>query len=158
MQARAYALVGDDRAALAVLQAIDPSGQPPFDRPKMFAMLAYTYHQLNRREEAVEAAQAGLDDIGSSQAAGYAGSWMAYDRAMLLALLNRPDQALDALDEAYQQGWRYLHIASWTPFMDQFIGGEPRYIAFKGKVLADIERMREAVEAREAEATASGDA
>ena len=62
-----------------------------------------------------------------------------YTEAVLLAMRNQPERALEKLDQAYQRGFREL----WTLNIDfrlDSLREQPEFIALKNRITDDVSR------------------
>ncbi len=135
------------RYARAHPELVD-SDPPNVNAFNLFAAidLAYVYVQLGEQNKADELLQRGLETTRTMSRLGTVGYWIA--DARIYATQNRTDQAVDALSQAIDQGWRVL---SWyhlrhDPNLES-VRHEPKFQVLREKVEADLamqaKRMRE---------------
>ncbi|MGK7296636.1 MAG: winged helix-turn-helix domain-containing tetratricopeptide repeat protein [Candidatus Wenzhouxiangella sp. M2_3B_020] len=111
-------------------------------------LLAYAYMQADRPEAAYDFASRTLALLKETESYGNRRPVVFFRQAAMLALLDREEEAFEALEEAFEWGWRHYHQPdTFRPLLDQLIGDDPRYTAFTQRVLAGLEAMRAAVEA-----------
>lgn len=142
---RANLLTGDVDAAIESLEQPENWGEWR-GKSETRCLLAYAYLQAGRPGSARDLADQTLALLEETESHGNRRPVLYFRKAMLLAMLDRREEALEALDEAYQSGWRHYHAVTVRPFLDELMGDDERYAELIQRVRADIDGMRLAVE------------
>ncbi|MBS3800879.1 MAG: tetratricopeptide repeat protein, partial [Thioalkalivibrio sp.] len=146
---RASLLAGDVDSAIRSLESAG-NWKNWRARTTTRGLLAHAYLQAGRPEAAHDLASRTLALLEETESYGNRRPVVFFRQAAMLALLDRKDEAFEALEEAYEWGWRHYHQPdSFRPLLDQLIGDDPRYTAFIEQVREDLEEMRAAVESED---------
>ncbi len=94
--------------------------------------LRHAYAVSGRREEAMTV----LDDLMEEQAGGDASGWNSWNMALTYTGLGEREQALDWLEQAYEEHASALILLKITPAFDT-LRSEPRFQALLEKVGLD---------------------
>lgn len=144
---RANLLNGNFEAAIESLEQPRDWGEWR-GRSETQALLAYAYSRAGRPETAHDLAAQTLASLEGTENQGTRRPTLYFRKALLLELLDRREEALEALEEAYRWGWRHYNAVTVRPFLDRLMGDDERYAAFIRRVRKDIEAMRAKVESR----------
>jgi predicted Zn-dependent protease len=107
--------------------------------------LAYTYHQLNQAQLAIDSANEALVQIKKLRELGYDQPWLDELEAANLIILDRDNEALEILEHAYERGLRNRTLFSNLWGIEKLLGDDPRYLAYTQRIDKDVELQKQEI-------------
>ncbi len=141
-EAAMYNRVGNPEAALRVLRPVSIDQTGPLRYLFVLSQRALAQHDLGMQSEALSTTEEAFEIVRNLRDRGNAQGWLYDMEGVLLAMRGEVDQAIDAVQESYELGWRNVYGFSIYWMHDRLLGDDPRYVEIRNRIQDDVERMQ----------------
>ncbi|MDJ0653515.1 MAG: hypothetical protein QNJ40_05125 [Xanthomonadales bacterium] len=138
-----WLLDGNYERAEQNLDRVDIDWLDTYAKVGHHADLALLYSRTDRPEEALEQVGLGRELLKAARGQGYGSTWLLEADAIFLAMEGNANEAVAALELAFDQGNRWHGMMSRYPVLDVLLGDDPDYRSHKARMAKDLARQRE---------------